>query len=70
MYTKQTVIHDHDGWRVTSYGNGAAYLLEDTQNNTSVFFQGDDALQFEGELDEIGLTEAPEVFERYSEVMA
>lgn len=49
MYTTQTCIYARNGWRVTSYGRGAAFLIE--QGPMSTFVQGDDAALFDAELD-------------------
>ncbi len=40
-----------EGYIVTSWGNGTAYELRDRRAKRSVFFQGDDALTFEAELE-------------------
>lgn len=42
-YRSIVTVYEHNGWRLVSYGNGAAYTLHDDQHKRSVFFQGDDA---------------------------
>ena len=44
MFSTQATIYNRNGWELTSYGNGAAYLLR--RDNKSVFLQGDDAHLF------------------------
>lgn len=72
---KQTVIYNRNGWRVTSYGNGTSYTLENTATGKSVCFQGDDATAFSKEfMHAAGYWRAPlaaieERFGDYSEVM-
>jgi len=47
-YTTQVVVYERNGWKLTSYGRGAAYLLE--CGGKRVFLQGDDADIFRGEV--------------------
>lgn len=48
-------IFDRLGYRIDSYGNGAAYTLTRLADNASVFFQyGDDASAFRSEFDAAG----------------
>ena len=71
-YRSITVILERDGWKLTSYGYGAAYLLEDTVNKRSVFFQDDDASEFSARIhDDNGffVDHVEERFADYSEVM-
>lgn len=51
---RSVIIHDLPEWRVTSYGNGLAYEIEHKPDGRTLFFQGDDAVQFRDEFD--GLT--------------
>lgn len=51
----RTIIHELPGWRVTSWGNGLAYALDNLAEGLGVYFQGDDADGFRNELE--GLTE-------------
>lgn len=72
MYTTQTVLLERNGWRLTSYGNGAAYLLEDTALGKSVFFQCEEADAFRDEVMTDGGWLRPTaelIFAQYSEVM-
>lgn len=50
-YSRETIIAEREGFRVTSYGNGAAYLFENIEAKRDIFFQGDDATQFRDEWD-------------------
>ena len=43
MYTSKIIIEHGNGFKVTSYGNGAAYEIENETSGASVFLQGDDA---------------------------
>lgn len=73
MYTKQMEIYNRNGWRLVSFGNGAAYALHDDQDHKSVFFQGDDAECFRGNcMDNEGwlIDNCEERFGDYSEVMS
>lgn len=38
-------------YRITSYGNGLSYLVENTSNKASAFLQGDDALEWRADYD-------------------
>lgn len=74
---RETIIYERNGWRLTSYGNGAAYLLEDVAQHKSVFFQyGDDASTFRAEyIKAQGARRDPEratlrLFSDYAEVMS
>jgi hypothetical protein len=71
---RSTVIHQRNGWALTSYGNGWAYSLALTENEKtkSVWFQDDDANEFRARvMDDEGwlLDDAEERFADYSEVM-
>lgn len=69
---KQVVIYDHNGWRVTSYGNGTSYTLANTKTGKSVGFQGDDAEIFRNDtMDSAGCwrDSCEARFADYSEVM-
>jgi len=44
-------IMQGERFKLESAGNGAVYLLTDIGAGRDVFFQGDDALQFESELE-------------------
>lgn len=71
MYTTAIVIFDRDGWKLTSYGRGAAYLLE--CDGKSVFFQDDDASHFRSSVMDVDgwlFDHATELFGDYSEVMS
>ncbi len=46
---RQTIIHETESFKVTSYGNGTAYTLAHKPDGKSVFFQGDDATRFREE---------------------
>jgi hypothetical protein len=69
-YSGPITIHHRDGWKLDSYGNGAAYTLthELPDGKTeSCFFQGDDASTFR---DDFERYENPVLmFQDYSEVM-
>jgi hypothetical protein len=69
----QVVIYERNGWRLTSYGRGAAYLLEDTARSRSVFFQyGDDAGCFHDSIygaDGWLIDNVEDIFGCYTEVM-
>jgi hypothetical protein len=70
MYTRVVKIYERNGWRVTSFGRGTAYLLE--YGTRSVFLQGDDAIDFEIEtMDKDGFfhDHCEERFADYSEIM-
>ena len=47
---RQTTIINRKDFAVVSYGNGVAYDFQNKRTDESVFFQGDDALMFEGEM--------------------
>lgn len=51
------IISNAHGWKITSYGNGMAYLVEhSTADGTSSFaVQGDDAARFRSELEAFDL---------------
>lgn len=64
------VIFDADGWRITSYGNGVAYLVEDTANGSgSVLMQGDAAAGFSNDLNS-GRREWPDICADYAEILS
>jgi len=46
-------IMQGERFRLESAGNGAVYLLTDTRTGRSTFAQGDDALQFESDLESV-----------------
>ncbi len=48
---KQVTVKKTDNYELISHGNGLAYELNNTAVKRSVFLQGDDALQFETELE-------------------
>lgn len=48
---KISVWHDSASWRVTSYGNGTAFEIINKEAKRSLWFQGDDALEFISELE-------------------
>lgn len=48
---RQAVIHDRPDFTVTSHGNGTAYTFTHKPSGRSVFFQGDDAITFRGEIE-------------------
>ncbi len=69
---KHACNYDRNGWRLTSFGNGFAYLLEDTENKREVWFQGDDADYFRGHVigeDGFLVDNCEERFADYSDVM-
>ncbi|MNK99957.1 hypothetical protein D3C87_1203750 [compost metagenome] len=66
------VIYDHDGYRLESWGNGAAYTLTRESDNASALFQGDDASQFRADFDTAfayGRAHVRRLFSDYSEIM-
>lgn len=70
MYTTETTIYERNGWRLVSFGNGAAYALH--CGSKSCFFQGDDAEAFrERTMDADGwlVDNCEERFDDYSDVM-
>ncbi len=44
--TGPVVVLHRNGWRVTSWGNGWAYLLEYIPDNTSLWMQDEAATEF------------------------
>lgn len=66
---KSAVILDTPAWRITSYGNGVAYAVEDVRLGKSVHLQGEDASEFSNEL-HVGDREWQDVCADYAEVMA
>ena len=64
---KSAVILDTPAWRITSYGHGTAYAIEDVRLGKSVHQQGDDASQFSDELN--GGRDWADICIDYSEVM-
>ena len=44
---RSSIIHDLTGWQVTSWGNGVAYEIFNKLTGQDIFFQSDDALEFE-----------------------
>ena len=44
------IIRDRPGFRVTSYGNGMAYVLRNNSTGRDIYFQGDDAARFRDEM--------------------
>ncbi len=70
-YSPPITIFQHNGWKLDSYGNGAAYAL--SVNDVSVFFQGEDAAEFRNRFDaadKIGLSAIIWLFHDYSDVMS
>ena len=51
---RQTRIYQSAEWAIDSMGNGHCYLLTNETSGSDVFFQGDDATQFNAEFEEIG----------------
>lgn len=49
-YRKQVVVHNGD-YKITSYGNGAAYVIERKRDGRSTMLQGDDAVQFDKDME-------------------
>lgn len=47
------IIHDFPEFRLTSWGNGAAYCLLNKYENRELFFQDDDALEISDEIDRL-----------------
>ena len=69
---RSIVIYERDGWRLTSFGNGWAYQLDDMESGTSAWFQDDDAREFASRvMDSDGwlVDNCAERFADYSEVM-
>lgn len=71
IYSRET---RGEHWRVVSYGNGTAYLLECVWRGekTSVFFQGDDAAEFRERTmgdDGFFIDDVERVFADYSDAM-
>lgn len=62
--TRITVYHS-DHFDLVSYGNGSSYALHDNIKQTSMFVQGDDAIDFRDEWQSFANTcpEAP--FDRF-----
>lgn len=48
---RSAIIHELPGWRVTSYGNGLAYAVDNLTAGQGLYFQGDDADTFRDELE-------------------
>ena len=74
MYSGPITISERHGYRLDSYGNGAAYTLTRLSDGASVFFQGDDADQFRADYraaDECAFTDRAErdLFQAYGDVM-
>lgn len=40
------IIHEYPDWRVTSYGNGLGYAVDNLAAGLGLYFQGDDADTF------------------------
>lgn len=47
---KTITIHNTPSFRIDSTGNGLSYDFTHKKQNKYVFFQGDDAIEFENEL--------------------
>jgi hypothetical protein len=47
------LIHDSETWRLESWGHGLSYAFTHKPTNRQYFCQGDDALDFERQLDAI-----------------
>lgn len=65
---KSAVILDTPAWRITSYGNGIAYAIQDVRIGKSVLLQGDDASEFSDEL-HAGDREWQDICADHTEVM-
>jgi hypothetical protein len=50
---KQSIWHSSCRFTVTSYGNGTAFELKHNPSAKSVFFQGDDAIDFAERWDDL-----------------
>lgn len=50
-FTSIETVYDLPRYCVRSYGNGTAYEMIDKATANSMFFQGDDALKFEREIE-------------------
>lgn len=72
-YSGPITIFERLGYRLDSYGHGAAYTLTKLSDGRSCFFQGDDATTFREEFDmadEVGTDRAfINTFDAYDEVM-
>ncbi|QPZ53305.1 hypothetical protein AchV4_0052 [Achromobacter phage vB_AchrS_AchV4] len=65
-------IFNHDGYRLESWGNGAAYTLTRESDNASALFQGDDATRFRADFDAafaIGREHVRRLFSDYDDIM-
>lgn len=69
MYSGPIYIYDANGWKLLSYGNGAAYAIKQYRpdGTYSVSLQGDEASEFRAEFD--AADDPRHVFEQYSEVL-
>lgn len=69
-YSGPVTIYHRSGWKLDSYGNGAAYTLSHelpAGKSESCFFQGDEAAAFREEFD---LADKPPfLFQEYLHVM-
>lgn len=73
-YSGPITIYEHNGWKLDSYGNGAAYSLRRfrgaDQKSISVSIAGDDASDFRNQFDCCGDDEMMEyLFSEYIGVM-
>lgn len=72
---KSTTLYARNGWTVTSYGNGWAYLLEFSRadgSKSSAWFQDDDAEAFRADTmgeDGFFVDRVEERFADYADVM-
>lgn len=59
------VICETETYRLKSYGNGLAYTLEHKRKPRSLFWQGDDARQFDEDWQSFGNTFPHTPFDRF-----
>lgn len=45
MYTSKVIVHQSESFTVTSYGNGAAYAVDDHVMKASFFFQDEGSVE-------------------------
>lgn len=63
------IIFNVPKWQITSYGNGLIYLIKDLEAERSILLQGDDALAFRRELNEINGREWGDICEDSREIL-
>jgi hypothetical protein len=51
MIAMSTILFDTETFRLTSYGHGMAYALRHKANEMTLHVQGDDAAQFDNDLE-------------------